>query len=160
LEVLRIVFLVNHLSTLQTIPALSSMSRLLKIYFFHVKIIASSLTAFESLKALTILVCDHCHIKCQWSTFGVALARTPLKNITLRNIDCSVDDIESFLDVLRLDNLYLSNFRPTFAPAVGVFLSFQAAFCAKRQNPRECFLIEEDGYARNHNGVITKQNPS
>lgn len=152
----------NRLSDLLSfyrIPALSKMTRLSKLTLSRVKILTSSLVAFEDLSALNILELSDCSIKCNWRRFGVSLGHTPVKNITFENITVSrVDDMESLLDCVQLDYLYVSNF--TFSTRQGqsqieLFQAFATAFHCKRKNPRIAFLFEQNDYARNHNGAIT-----
>lgn len=156
---LRVLFLislekVSHLLVLRKIPVLCSMTHLSRLVLCHLKVVASSLAAFDGLFALHFLEFDHCIIDCDWSSLGVILAQTPVKNLIFEYVECHVDDIESLLDSVQLDYLYLSNFR---SPSPGdVFRTFQDAFHSRRENPRKSFLIEQDGYARNYNGIIFK----
>jgi hypothetical protein len=162
LESLQIVYL-NHpnLLALQKISALSAMSCLSKLILSRVKVLPTSLAAFDHLFALKVLEFAHCKVECNWTDFGVSLAQTPVKNLIFRNIHCHVDHIESLLASVRLDFLYLSNFKPlTSESSIDVFRTFADAFHCKRDNPAVSFLIEQDGFARNHNGAIIKQSLS
>lgn len=158
LKVLCLIFLeVPALKRFQTIPALRSMENLYKLLIFHATISASSLAAFDGLTALNFLEFDHCLFECDWKAFGASLANLPVKSVTFWSIDCCVENIESFLRSVKLEYLYISNFTPTQISASGVFRTFVEAFPAKRDNPSIAFLIEQDGYARIHNGLIVKQ---
>lgn len=160
LEVFELMFL--GMPSLRKVPALCSMSNLSKLILGHVSIGPESLDAFEGLAALTILVFNHCLIKCDWKLFGSALANAPIKSVVFRNIDCRVGDIESFLESLKLDYFYLCNFTPVrkLEEAIALFQDFANVFDSKRENPSKAFLIEQDGYARNHNGMVMKQTVS
>lgn len=155
LKVLALFFVKNELIPLRKIPALDCVSRLSKLSLFNVTILVSSLSIFDGLFALNILEFGQCCVTCDWITFGMSVSRTPVKSVIFRNVRCSVEDIESFLDFVKLDYLYLSNFLPTKS-AFETFRNFQDAFFYKRQNPRNSFLIEQDGYGRIHNGVMIK----
>jgi hypothetical protein len=134
------------------------MYRLSKLVLVRAKIVTTSLAAFDDLFCLKVIEFVRSQVDCEWSAFGACLARTPVKSVTFRSIDCQVEDIESFLAAVKLDYFYISNFTPALAllPATELFHSFGDAFHCKRDNPRKSFLIEQDGCARNHNGVITR----
>lgn len=144
---------------LRKIPALSSMSQLSSLYLLYVRVFEKSFDAFGCLRALKTLEFEHCAFECNWKSFGAVLAQTPVKSIIFKNIDCRVKNIELLLDSVRLDYLYLSNFNPEVGTETEfeIFHTFADAFHCQRENPRKAFLIEQDGFARNHNGVISKQ---
>lgn len=153
LEYLEIVS--QDLLELQRIPALCSMSRLGKLILSRATIGTRSLPLFHDLCALKILQFRHCQFDCDWKAFGAALAKTPVKSATFQCISCVVEDIESLLESVTLDYLYISNFSTPMVSTSEVFDNFAFAFHCKRDNPRKDFLIEQDGFARNHNGVIS-----
>lgn len=110
----------------------------------------NSPTVFDALVALRTLELNDCRFECDWKSLGTSLAHTSVKNLSFRNIHCSVDNLESLLDSVELDYLHLSKFRSISGRKSGLELyrEFEEAFHAKRRNPRTLFLIEEDDHAR------------
>lgn len=158
LKVLKLNSIEHCFVALRETPALSLMTRLSKLVLSRLIILKSSLVVFETLSALNILELSHCLFECDWADFAVSLSRTPVKNFAFENLSCQVEDIESLLNSVQLDYLYLTNFRTTLidkTSQVDDFRIFAVAFHCKRENPRVAFLFEQGGYARNHNGVIT-----
>lgn len=117
----------------------------------------SSLVAFKNLSALNVLEFNWCAIGCDWRDFGKSLALTPVKSITFENIDCCVESVESLLESVQLNYLYLTTIMVATrrAESQRLFRAFAKAFHCQRENPRIGFLIEHFDHARNHNGVIT-----
>lgn len=137
------------------------LSHLSKLILYFVRIDEVALTAFRDLSVLRTLELGNCRVLCDWGVFGVALAQTPVKSITFRHIYCHAPDIESLLNSVELDYLFLSNFASNFASNTergdfpyDLYRSFEQAFSCKRENPRKSFLIEQDRFGRTHNGTI------
>lgn len=157
LESLKITFYnPGYQVSLRRIPALISMPHLTKLVLVRVTIDETSLNAFDDFLSLKYLELVRCAIVCDYGELGLCIARSSIKSVTLRTIACYVEDIELLLASVKLDYLFISNFtsKNRLGSAIDLFRSFGDAFHCKRNNPREAFLIEQDGFARNHNGKI------
>jgi hypothetical protein len=124
------------------ITTLFAMVNLSNLKFFGTTLTAESLAAFDRLFALRKLELDHCSIRCDWFQLGRTLSQTPLKSLSLRRIDCSVEDIEAFLHFVNLDYLFfcfpVSSMRGSHYSKL--FEAFASSFSTARKNPRS-FLI-------------------
>lgn len=127
-----------------------ALTHLSKLVIFNMKLRPQSVTAFEGMSALHVIEFIDCSV-CDWGGFGCSLAQTPVKAVSFRDVECDLEDIESFLASVKLDRLYLSNFTTILVGCspVGVCRAFDLVFGGKKENPRLVFLIEQDGYTRN-----------
>lgn len=135
--------------------AVFSMIHLSKLRISHFQITSESVKPFERLLALHTLEFLSCLISWDWFEAGAVLAKTPLKSLMFRQFHkCSLEDIESLLESIKLDHLVISHvvFMMPLLPERD-FVVFASAFPVTRTNPK-AFLIELNGYARNVNGVM------